>query len=47
VFMALYLGALFGPPPPSPAALAWVSLASWLFVPMAYWIDRHRQSVGN
>ena len=45
VFMVLYLGALFGPPPPSPAALAWVSLASWLFVPITYWIDRHRQSV--
>ena len=44
VFLALYLGALFGPPPPNPTALAWVSVASWLFVPVAYWIDRHRQS---
>lgn len=43
VFLALYLGALFGPPPPNPSGLAWVSVASWIFVPVAYWIDRHRQ----
>jgi membrane-bound metal-dependent hydrolase YbcI (DUF457 family) len=45
VFLALYLGALFGPPPPNPQALAWVSLATWLFVPLLYWIDRHRQTI--
>lgn len=43
VLFLLYVGALFGPPPPSPRVLAWVSLASWLFVPLTYWIDRHRQ----
>lgn len=47
IFLGLYLGALFGPPPPSPAALAWVSLASWLFVPITYWIDRHRQPLAS
>ena len=44
-FLAIHAGALFGPPPPSPAAVAWVSVASWLFVPAAYWIDRHWQVV--
>jgi hypothetical protein len=44
VLVAIYVGSLFGPPPPSTTALAWVSLASWLFVPLAYWIDRHRQT---
>jgi len=39
---ALYLGAIFGPPPPSVGALAMTSLAGWLFVAWAYWIDRHR-----
>ena len=38
----LYLGAVFGPPPPSEKALAISSLAGWLFVAWAYWIDRHR-----
>jgi hypothetical protein len=38
----LYLGAVFGPPPPSVAALATTGLAGWLFVGWAYWIDRHR-----
>ena len=39
---ALYLGAVFGPPPPSVGALAATGLAGWLFVAWAYWIDRHR-----
>src|SRR6266550_4536872 len=38
----LYLGAVFGPPPPSEKALAITSLAGWLIVAWAYWIDRHR-----
>jgi hypothetical protein len=38
----LYLGAVFGPPPPSVGALAATGLAGWLFVAWAYWIDRHR-----
>ncbi len=33
---------LFGPPPPSPAAVAWVAQAMWLIVLWAYWVDRHR-----
>ena len=38
----LYLGAVFGPPPPGVRALAATGLAGWLFVAWAYWIDRHR-----
>ncbi len=44
VFVAIYAASLFGPPPPSTTALAWVSLSTWLFVPVAYWIDRHREA---
>ena len=40
----LYLGSLFGPPPPNPQALAWSAMAIWLIVPWAAWADRHRQS---
>ena len=42
VLAALYLAAVFGPPPPSVQALAISGLAGWLFVAWAYWIDRHR-----
>lgn len=38
----LWLGAVFGPPPPDERALAITSLLGWLFVAWAYWIDRHR-----
>ena len=40
----LYLGAAFGPPPPNETALAWVSLATWLFPLWAAWFDQHRDS---
>jgi hypothetical protein len=43
VFLALsYLGATFGPPPPSPEAVAWSSLIGYLMVAWGWWIDRHR-----
>jgi hypothetical protein len=42
-FMAIaYLASLFGPPPPSVAAVAWSAQAIWLLVAWGYWIDRHR-----
>ncbi len=39
---AIYFGNIFGPPPPSVAAIAWVGQAQWLLVAFAYWIDRER-----
>jgi hypothetical protein len=39
---ALWLGALFGTPPPNDRVLAIGGLAGWLVVPWGYWIDRHR-----
>ncbi len=33
---------LLGPPPPSAQAIGAAGLATWLFVPLAAWIDRHR-----
>lgn len=38
----LYAFALLGAPPPSGEAVGWSALGLWLFVPWAYWIDRHR-----
>jgi hypothetical protein len=42
VLAALWIAALFGPPPPGEKALALTALLGWLFVPWGYWIDRHR-----
>jgi len=38
----LYLAGLMGPPPPSVGAIEVAGFLGWLFVPWAYWIDRHR-----
>jgi hypothetical protein len=38
----IYAGNLFGPPPPSAEAIAWVGQLQWLLVLWAYWIDTHR-----
>lgn len=42
VLVVLYLGAVFGPPPPSVEVLALSGLLGWLFVAWGYWIDVHR-----
>ena len=36
-------GNLFGPPPPSVAAIAWAGHAQWLLVLWGFWIDNHRR----
>jgi len=48
----IYIGNLFGPPPPSVQAIAWVGLASYIIPLWAGWFDRHRvvtvaKAVGN
>jgi hypothetical protein len=40
--VVIYLANIFGPPPPSVAAVTWAAQAIWLFVAWGYWIDRHR-----
>lgn len=40
--LVVYLGNVFGQPPPNTTVLAWVGQAQWLLVVWAYWIDRHR-----
>jgi len=42
--VGVYVGNLFGPPPPSSEAIAWVGQSQWLLVLWAYWIDRHRHA---
>jgi membrane-bound metal-dependent hydrolase YbcI (DUF457 family) len=43
LLLVFYFAALFGPLPPSPTAIAYTALTAWLFVPLAAWIDRHRE----
>lgn len=46
VLVAFYLGSFSGPPP-SVSAIAWGGLTLWLFVPWAWWVDRHRAARGG
>ncbi len=41
-FVVVYVMNLFGPPPPSVEAIGYAGLLQWLFIPLAYWIDRNR-----
>ena len=48
LFLLITYGlAAFGPPPPSVRAIAVGTLFSWLFVPWAWWFDRHREPRSN
>ena len=46
VLVAFYFAALYGPPPPSTSAIAAGGHLMWLFVIWAYWVDRHRATIG-
>ncbi len=38
----IYVGNVFGSPPPSAYAIAWLGQAQWLLVLWGYWVDKHR-----
>ncbi|ABF40153.1 hypothetical protein Acid345_1150 [Candidatus Koribacter versatilis Ellin345] len=40
--LVMYLVSTFGQTVPDQKQLGWGGLAMWMFVPWAYWIDRHR-----
>ncbi len=40
--LAIHMGNLFGDPPSSVEAIAWIGQLQWLLVVWGYWIDRHR-----
>lgn len=45
VFLAVtYIASFTTAPPPTWQAVAWVGMAAWIFVPWAWWVDRHRQA---
>jgi hypothetical protein len=43
----IQIGNVFGAPPPSATAIAWVGQAQWLLVAWGYWVDRHRHPVAG
>lgn len=43
VLAASFFGANLGPLPPNTSAIAWSTMAIWLFVPWAWWVDKHRE----
>jgi hypothetical protein len=45
--LLIHVANVFGAPPPSVAAVAWVGQAQWLLVLWAYWVDAHRQARGQ
>lgn len=47
ILLIVYGLAAFGPPPPSVKAIAVGTLFSWLFIPWAWWFDRHREPRSN
>ena len=42
--LVVYIGAIFGDPPPNVKALAYMTLTMWLLVPWAGWADSHRDA---
>src|SRR2546422_4080154 len=46
VLLVAYAGATLAPPPQSVKALALGALVAWIFVPWAWWFDRHREVRG-
>jgi hypothetical protein len=45
--LLIHIGNVFGAPPPSATAIAWVGQAQWLLVAWGYWVDRHRHPVAG
>jgi uncharacterized membrane protein len=46
-FTIIYISNLFGPPPESAEVVGYVSLAQWILIFWAYWIDRNRSITGT
>ena len=45
LMLVIWLGAVFGPPPPSLTAIKASAFALWLAVAWGYWLDGHRASI--
>lgn len=47
LLLIIYFVNILGSAPPDESVLPYAGLLTWLFVPWAYWIDRHREVVNN
>ncbi len=47
LLLVIYVSSSFGPPPPDARTLAISALTLWIFVPWAWWVDRHRALRGS
>jgi hypothetical protein len=47
LLLFVLVSGMFDPPPASERMVAWSALLLWLFVPWSWWIDRHREVVGE
>ena len=47
ITLVIYLGNVFGPPPPNEPIVAWMALAQWLMVAWIAWADRHREEISR
>jgi hypothetical protein len=43
VLAASFIASNYAPLPPNTRALAWGTMAIWLYVPLAWWVDKHRE----
>ncbi len=44
--LIVYVANIFGPPPPSVETIAWAGHLQWLMVLWAFWVDKHRGTIG-
>ena len=42
LFIVIQVGSMLGPPPPNVNAIAWVGQLQWLFVILAFYVDKNR-----
>lgn len=49
LLVLIYLGNVFSPPPANldQNAIAWMGHLQWIFILLAYWVDRHRTAVAS
>ncbi len=45
LLVSIYIGSVFGPPPPDVKVLAITTFAIWLTIPCATWVDQHRSTL--
>jgi len=43
LLLLIYISNIFNTSPPDESLLPYLGLGGWLFIPWAYWIDRHRK----